>query len=122
MAKLSPKKALERLEKIENALKQQAPAGKFGAIGSSDFSVQVQKSRDARAAIIDLENQLRAANNSRDVVDTENLRQAQLVVNGVIGDPEFGPDSSLYETMGFIRKSERKSGLTRKKQKTNPTP
>ena len=122
MAKLSPKKSLERLEKIENALKQQAPAGKFGAIGSSDFASQVQKSRDARALIVDLENQLKAANNSRDDIDTEGLRQAQLIVNGVIGDPNFGPDSSLYETMGFIRKSERKSGLTRRKTEPNPKP
>jgi hypothetical protein len=32
----------------------------------------------------------------------------------VTGDPAFGPDSSLYEAMGYVRKSERKSGLTRK--------
>jgi hypothetical protein len=37
------------------------------------------------------------------------------VVNGVKGDPAFGEDSDLYETMGYVRKSERKSGLTRKK-------
>jgi hypothetical protein len=42
----------------------------------------------------------------------------QLVVNGVVGDPTFGPDSALYEAMGYVRKSERKSGLTRKGKKT----
>lgn len=121
MAKLSPKKSLERLEKIESALKQLAPAAKFGAINTPDFTVQVQLSRDARAVIIDLENQLKAANNSRDDVDAESLRQAQLIVNGVVGDPLYGPDSSLYETMGFVRKSERRSGLTRKKTESTPT-
>ena len=122
MAKLSPKKAFERLETIENAVTQQAPAAKFGAIDTADFIKQVLLSRDARAAIVDLENQLKAANNNRDNIDAEGLRQAQLIINGVIGDPVFGPDSSLYETMGFIRKSERKSGLTRKKTDSNPTP
>ena len=122
MPKLSPKKALERLEKIDNALKQQAPAAKFGAINTPDYSLQVQKSKDARAVIIDLENQLKTANNNRDNIDNEGLRQAQLIVNGVIGDPDFGPDSSLYETMGFVRKSERKSGLTHKSNKPTPTP
>ena len=121
MASLSPKKSLERLEKIENALKQQAPAAAFGAVKTVEFSLQVQKSRDARLVIIDLENQLKAANNNRDDIDAEGLRQAQLIVNGVIGDPAHGPDSSIYETMGFIRKSERKSGLTRKGKAPTPT-
>ena len=40
--------------------------------------------------------------------------QAQLVVAGVLADPTEGPDSSLYEAMGYTRKSERRSGLTRK--------
>ena len=122
MAKLSPKKSLERLERIENALTKQAPAAKFGAVDTPDYSAQVQKSRAARAAIVDLENQIKAANNFRDDTDAEGLRQAQLIVNGVIGDPNFGPDSSLYEAMGFVRKSERKSGLTRKKIVSTPTP
>jgi hypothetical protein len=122
MAKLSPKKALERLEKFENALNQQAPAAKFGGIDTPVYSGQVQLSRDARAAVVNAENQLKAANNNRDDTDAEGLRQAQLIVNGVIGDPLFGPDSSLYEAMGFVRKSERKSGLTRKTTEPTPTP
>jgi hypothetical protein len=39
----------------------------------------------------------------------------QLVVNGVVGDPEEGPDSDLYAAFGYTRTSERKTGLTRKK-------
>ena len=38
------------------------------------------------------------------------------VVNGVVGDPAYGDDSPLYGAMGFVRKSERKSGLTKKKK------
>jgi hypothetical protein len=36
-------------------------------------------------------------------------------VNAVMGDPTEGPDSPLVEAMGYTRKSERKTGLTRKK-------
>ena len=43
-----------------------------------------------------------------------------LMVNGVKGDPDFGEDSDLYEAMGYVRKSERKSGLTRKKKTPPP--
>jgi hypothetical protein len=42
------------------------------------------------------------------------------VVNGVRADPEEGDDSALYEAMGYTRRSERKSGLTRKKPPTTP--
>ncbi len=34
----------------------------------------------------------------------------------VRGDPSHGPNGSLYDAMGFDRKSERKSGLTKKKK------
>ena len=32
------------------------------------------------------------------------------------GNPAYGNDSPLYGAMGFVRKSEKKSGLTRKKK------
>ena len=34
------------------------------------------------------------------------------------GDPEYGDDSDLYDAMGYTRKSERQSGLSRKKLAT----
>ena len=40
------------------------------------------------------------------------------VKNVVTGDPSYGDDSPLYGATGFIRKSERASGLTRKAKKT----
>jgi hypothetical protein len=38
----------------------------------------------------------------------------QMVVNGVKGDPNYGDDSDLYDAMGYVRKSAKKSGLTKK--------
>ena len=40
------------------------------------------------------------------------------VGQGVAGNPDFGDDSPLYGAMGFKRKSDRASGLTRKKKET----
>jgi hypothetical protein len=34
-------------------------------------------------------------------------------VSAVKADPEEGPDGELYGAMGFVRRSERKSGLRR---------
>jgi type IV secretory pathway VirB4 component len=116
MAKLNPKSRIEKLEKIENAQEQLAPAEEFGNIKLDTYKAQVQKSRDARKKIADLEQQMTAANNERDAEDEIGLAMAEKIVNGVIGNPNYGPDSSLYEAMGYVRKSERKSGLTRKKK------
>ena len=41
------------------------------------------------------------------------------VANGVRGDKNYGDDSPLYGAMGFVRKSERASGLTRKTKAPN---
>ena len=40
-----------------------------------------------------------------------------LIITGK-GDPNFGEDCNLYDAMGYVRKSERKTGLSR----TKPTP
>jgi len=45
-------------------------------------------------------------------------QQRSKVGLGVAGDPAYGNDSPLYGAMGFVRKSEKKSGLTRKKKPT----
>ena len=38
------------------------------------------------------------------------------VGQGVAGSSAYGDDSPLYGAMGFVRKSDKKSGLTRKKK------
>lgn len=121
MARITPKKALEDLERVEDALTELAPNEKFGDILLADYKAQVQESRDVRQELVDLEVKTTNTTNKRDTTDTKGLKMRELIVNGVIGNPAYGPDSSLYEAMGFIRKSERKSGLTRKKKGTNGT-
>jgi hypothetical protein len=61
-----------------------------------------------------LENKLIAAQNQRDDADQISSDTVQLVVNAIKGDTTEGPDSELYEAMGYVRNSERKSGLQRK--------
>lgn len=74
--------------------------------------------RTARANAIDLENQLKSALNRRDDLDQAALETMALIVNAVKGDPAEGENGDLYEAMGFVRKSERKSGLSRRKAAT----
>jgi len=76
----------------------------------------LKPSFDTREALRILESQIQSKRIERDDADTESLRRVQLVVNGVIGDPEEGPNSDLYAAFDYTRKSERKTGLTRKKK------
>ena len=54
--------------------------------------------------------------NKDSVTDAATMETVLGVVNSVKGDPEEGEDSALYEALGYVRKSERKSGLKRSRK------
>ena len=114
----SPADAKAKIDEVEQAWETLAPAEQFGGMTLVQFKALVKPSEDTREAVSTLDKQMTAALNARDTADTESLAKVKLVVNGVIGDPKYGPDSALYEAMGYVRESERKSGLTRKEKKT----
>ena len=112
---VNPKGNIEKLERILTAWKTLAPAKSFGGMTLEQFEVFVNASRNARNQISELEDQLKEALALRDSSDDNALAKAQLVKNGVLADPTEGENSALYEAMGYVRKDDRKSGLTRKK-------
>jgi hypothetical protein len=116
-----PREIEQRSERTLNAWEALAPEKSFGGMTLAQFRVVVQATRDARRRIDDLEAQLQQAMADREAADEAFVAKAQLVVNGVLADPTEGADSALYEALGYTRKSERKSGLTRKKA-TAPKP
>ena len=58
---------------------------------------------------------LKATKSATGEADTATMKMCEMIKNGVVADPLFGDDSALYEALGYIRKSNRRSGLTRKK-------
>ena len=115
MAGRSPIDNEDRYEKIEDAWATLAPDATFGGMTLAQFRSRIQPSKDARGVIGRIEDELKGAVVVRDNADNDSLSGCDLVVKGVVGDPTFGDDSALYEAMGYVRKSQRKSGLTRKK-------
>ena len=115
----SPKGNEAKIERILTAWKTLAPAKSFGGMTLSQFEAAAQPARTARARIDELEDQRKQAIADREAADEAFAAKAQLVINGVLADPTEGADSALYEAMGYTRKSERRSGLTRKPK---PTP
>ncbi|HEY6187446.1 MAG TPA: hypothetical protein VIW80_07200 [Pyrinomonadaceae bacterium] len=85
----------------------------------AQFQAIAQPAQAARQRLNDLEDQLKQSITDRDNADNAFLVKARQVVNGVLADPTEGPDSALYEAMGYTRKSERKSGFTRKRNQSS---
>jgi hypothetical protein len=111
----TPKTNLETLNRIINGWETLAPNKSFGGMTLAQFKAGVKRSFEVREELRVLESQKQSKQIERENTDDESLGLAQLVVNGVVGDPEEGPDSDLYAAFGYTRKSERKTGLTRKK-------
>lgn len=111
-----PKSTMEKLQSVINGWETLAPDKSFGGMTLAQLKAALKPSFDTREELRALESQTQSKQIERDAADAESLRRVQLVVNGVIGDPEEGPDSDLYASFGYTRKSERKTGLTRKKR------
>lgn len=111
----NPRQSEKRINQILTAWKTLRPTKSFAGLTFEQFEALAQPCLDARATIASLESQLIAAQNQRDDADRAALDTIALIVNAVKGDPNEGDDGELYEAMGYVRKSERKSGLRRAK-------
>jgi len=116
LAMSRPKDIQEKLERMLDAWRTLAPTKSFGGMTLAQCEAAVAPSLDSRRRIQELENQLAEAKADRDQSDEVSLKKAKQVVSGVLADPEYGPDSALYEAFGYTRESEYKTGLTRKRK------
>jgi hypothetical protein len=78
------------------------------------YETAIQDALDAETAIAEAEAQLENKRVTRDEKVAALAAKTALVVAGVIGNPAYGSDSDLYGAMGYVRKSQRQSGLTQK--------
>jgi len=116
----SPKDVFERIQTFTSAWETLRPTKSFGGMTLVQFKAKVQPSRDARDALATLEQQMTAAQDKRDAADEVTMKTIQLVVNGVRADPDEGEDGEFYDALGYVRKSERKSGLRRGAKPADP--
>ncbi len=121
MAKrIDRKRIAARAEVMNDAWKEGAPAVEFMGITQTVMRGKMT-AIDAKTQIVDdLRAQIKMADDELDDMYGDLDDTMVDVGSGVRGDKNFGDDSPLYGAMGFKRKSERASGLTRKK-KVTPT-
>ncbi|MDQ3580612.1 MAG: hypothetical protein M3495_02840 [Pseudomonadota bacterium] len=93
--------------------KEHAEVIKFAEITLDEFKAKMQPSLDSREKIASLRLQLEAAIMKRQERDVASMDVCTKVVNAVRGNVEYGEDSAFYKALGYVPKSERKSGLRR---------
>ncbi len=116
----TPKENETKYTRFLNAFTTLAPDKTFGGVNLADFTSQVANSNAPRQKIVELKAEMTEQEAQRETNDISTMKMCERIKNGVVADPDFGDDSALYEAFGFIRKSERKSGLTRKKSPNDP--
>jgi len=117
---MSPTQIAAKMSDVVSAWDTLRPSKSFAGMTLAQFKTAIKPSSDARTSIDALDNQLIAAQDQRDTADVASMAKVLLVVNAVKGDPDEGEDGELYEAMGYVRKSERKSGKTNKTKGTTP--
>lgn len=111
----APKSTEKKLTSAINAWETLRPDKTFGGVDLAGFKATLKPSFDLRSKIAALESQLKAAKSQRTDADKVSKEALQSLVKAVVGDPEEGDDGDLYESLGYIRRSERRSGLHRGK-------
>lgn len=116
----SPKENEAKYTRFLEALTTHAPDKTFGGITLAEFAAQVERSNAPRRKLVKLADEKVSEETNRDNEDINTMKMCEKIKNGIIDSEEFGDDSALYESCGFVRKSERKTGLTRKKKNAKP--
>jgi len=103
----------DKISKILAAWTRLRPAKSFLGMTLEEFKTALKPSLDARSKIDELQTSLNATIVQRDTADEDAWPLVQRIVGAVIADKDEGNDGELFKEMGYVRRSERASGLTR---------
>ena len=116
------KRIRERVTQMNDAWEQGAKTTAFNGITQPQFDAKIKTAAAADQEIDDMEAALNLKKQTRDGLYADLMEDSVKILAGIKGDPAFGDDHPLVDAMGFVRDSQRKSGLTRgKKESKAPT-
>ena len=111
-----PKSIIERYNQTVSAWRTLRPNKSFGGMTLAQFEAACAPSVETRQRLDALLDQVQQTKAERDSADEVTADTIQRVAAGVLADPDEGDDSPFYGALGYARKSERKTGLTRKRR------
>jgi hypothetical protein len=112
---LNNKQVRERVEKMNSAWAQGASSIPFGGITQTAFEGEITGVAADDQEIANLQAQVKMKQTARDERYKRINGMSIKVRDGVEGHADFGPNHPIIDAMGFVRTSDRKSGLTQKK-------
>jgi hypothetical protein len=104
------------VDNVTQAWSKLRPGKSFAGLTLEQYLAAIKASHDVRSEIVEAELRLQSALARRVTVDEASMKVAQRIVNAVKADPEEGDDGELYVAMGYVRKRDRKTGLTQRKR------
>jgi hypothetical protein len=113
---VSAKKALAKINGVTHAWSKLRADKTFGGLSLEQYQLAVKPSHDVRSDIAESEVRLQSSHARRVTVDEASLKIVQRVINAIKADPDEGDDGELYVAMGYVRKRDRSTGLTRRKR------
>ncbi len=91
-----------------------APTAKFGGTSADELELKMREAERIRQEILSAEVHLSGLRLKRDQCERALADELIRLAFGVRGHPEYGSDSPFYRALGFIPKSENRSGRPRK--------
>ena len=104
----------ERLDTIIEAWTSLRPTKSFAGMTLAEFKLAVASSFEARARLAHANQNAGEALIDRDNADRLTMPVLDRVVAAVVADEIEGYNGALYAAMGYVRKSDRSTGLTRR--------
>ena len=112
-----------RIMDFRDAWSELAPDATFAGMNLTEFVEASEPPFRLREEIGRLQRNLIGKMAERKSSDLAAVELLEMVAGSVKGSPGYGQNSALYRALGFVRKIDRKSGLTRKsKTPTNEIP
>lgn len=109
--------ATDRIVSFITSWGELAPDVEFAGMTLAEFEAATAPPKAKRKEIGELLALLAAKRQERDLADEEALKLVNMVLNSIKADLRFGDNSGLYRSLGYVTKSDRKTGLVRKKRK-----
>jgi hypothetical protein len=106
---------IEKTNEVLRAWETLAPQATFAGMTAQEFRETLQPLVAIRQRIALLDQQRQGSMAARDMAEKEMAITLQLIVDSIKGTPAYGKDSELYAAIGYVTRSARQSGLTRKK-------
>lgn len=108
MPKQTTNTVSQRRKQIIDSWREFAPDATFANLTLAQFEVETQKALDVRSRMAALQTQLKGIKIERDQADEVQAALFVSVSNSIRGNPDFGLNSPLYRSLGFVPKDERK--------------